>query len=506
MLYKRSTGRPVLAASFALATVCSLPTLASAADTDNTQLVVEARADSSDGVGAITEISVNGQVLTTTEVTSTSWAPLTVTLPKPLASGDTVSVRFTNDATSGRPDRNLWVREIRSGDVELASTAQGVTYNRGATPAKAVDGQGVTPGQEVLPWEGALNFPWPAEVKIVSLPVQPAPAEPTATTQPTALATSEPVATAESTHRTPSGAAVFGAGSFWNQQIPAGAPLHPNSAALVDTLVDNLKFQGKASLNTTAYAPPVYVVDSSTPRRAVSNWLCNGASDDPAWLKKNWDAQFSQVPIPADVQPAGGEDQEIVIWSPSTGELWEMWRFQHTDGGFRACWGGKVSDTSASDGVHPYPFGVTASGLSLLGGTVRVSELKQGRIDHAIAIGVNAPRKGAFSWPANRTDGTSDSPNALMEGQRLRLDPSIDVDQLKISPVAKIIAKAAQEYGMVVRDNTGGPLVVYGEDSSPYTRAGKENPYNSFGAVQYDWMVGFPWDKMQALPKDYGKP
>ena len=52
-----------------------------------------------------------------------------------------------------------------------------------------------------------------------------------------------------------------------------------------------------------------------------------------------------------------------------------------------------------------------------------LDELKAGRIDHALAINLPAPRAGVFAWPAQRTDGTG-PPTALPEGARLRLDPA----------------------------------------------------------------------------------
>ena len=36
-------------------------------------------------------------------------------------------------------------------------------------------------------------------------------------------------------------------------------------------------------------------------------------------------------------------------------------------------------------------------------------------------------RAGVFSWPAQRTDGLLDSPDAIPEGARFRLDPNLDI-------------------------------------------------------------------------------
>ncbi|MEB0161112.1 hypothetical protein, partial [Pseudomonas sp. AH2 (2023)] len=62
-----------------------------------------------------------------------------------------------------------------------------------------------------------------------------------------------------------------------------------------------------------------------------------------------------------------------------------------------------------------------------------------------------------FSYPAQRSDGSlrPGTPNAIAEGQRFRLDPSLDVDSLKLTPLGKMVAKAAQKYGFIVVDKGG---------------------------------------------------
>ena len=42
------------------------------------------------------------------------------------------------------------------------------------------------------------------------------------------------------------------------------------------------------------------------------------------------------------------------------------------------------------------------------------------------------------------------APNRIAEGLRFRLDPAVNADALKMHPVGKIIANAAQKYGFVV--------------------------------------------------------
>lgn len=276
----------------------------------------------------------------------------------------------------------------------------------------------------------------------------------------------------------PAAGQVFAPSSFWYQQVPADAPVNANSAAYAGRLVRDATWAaagGVAVVNTVGYAPPIYIVDGGTPRQKVYNSECNGPNSDPEWMNQNWSRQFDSVPIPSGATPAPGEDKEIVFWSPSTNELWELWQFEWTGSRFQACWGGKIDNTKTNNGAFPNPFGVTASGLSLLGGSITVADVQSGSINHAMTIGINAPYTSS-SWPATRSDGTDSSTAAIPEGLRLRLDPSLNLNTLNLTPFGKMIAKAAQQYGFIVRDNTAGPLVVDAESSVPYTKAGQADP------------------------------
>jgi hypothetical protein len=209
------------------------------------------------------------------------------------------------------------------------------------------------------------------------------------------------------------------------------------------------------------------------------------------------------VPIPDGATPSAGSDAELVISQPSTDSLWELWRARRTSlGGWEACWGGKLGGVSTGPGLFPWPFGTTATGISLAGGLITPEELAAGRIDHALAVSLVDVKAKAFSWPATRTDGSSTAVNAIVEGQRFRLDPSIDVDALPVTRTAKIVAKALQTYGMVVRDRSGS-VTFYAENTAA---EGRTDLYPAlFGTPAYKVLAGIPWTRLQALPTDYGR-
>ena len=155
-----------------------------------------------------------------------------------------------------------------------------------------------------------------------------------------------------------------------------------------------------------------------------------------------------------------------------------------------------MSDVSYNPGYFPALFGATGTGLPLLGGLIRASELRSGRIDHALALAIPKAKAGQFVWPAQRSDGWGTGPDAIPEGTRLRIDPRLDLSTLGLPPIGLAIARAAQRYGMVIRDQAGA-VTFYAED--PVTL--KTNPYWALHAGKYpnDILASFPWSHLQVV-------
>lgn len=299
---------------------------------------------------------------------------------------------------------------------------------------------------------------------------------------------------------------VFAPDSFWYKPIPADAPLHPNSDAFVAEFLRQKKaFYGTVSISLESWASPVYVVGPEVPKRRIAQWQCMRWALDPELAR-----QWAEVPWPAYAVPAGGADAEMTIYQPSTDTVWEFWQTRKTGDQWQACAGGRIQNASKSDGRWPAYFGVTATGLPFLGGQVTAEELRRGEIRHVIGISIPEPEAASvISWPAGRSDGANPKgePNRIPEGTRFRLDPSVNVDALRMRPAGKVIAKAAQKYGFVLWDKAGA-IGIRAQNPKSYTAAGLPDPYPAVLNNAPPWAVleGFPWDKLQFLPKDYGKP
>lgn len=300
---------------------------------------------------------------------------------------------------------------------------------------------------------------------------------------------------------------IFAPTSFWYQPLPKDAPLHPNSANFVKEFLRQKKaYYGTVNINTTAYACPVYIAGPDAKPVVVTEWDCQ----HKGWKDPKLAAQWTAVPIPSYAAQADGTDQEMSVFQSSTDSLWEFWEARKVDGQWQACWGGGLQHASKSSGIWDKPYGATATGLPFIGGQINPEELRRGTIDHVMGIAlVDTENWDVVSWPAFRSDGfnSTKAPNRIPEGLRFRLDPHVDVDALNLSRTGKIIARAAQKYGFVVWDKAGA-ISLRADNPKSYTVRGDKDPYPELFEGQPAWSIlqNFPWDKLQFLPMDYGKP
>jgi hypothetical protein len=284
---------------------------------------------------------------------------------------------------------------------------------------------------------------------------------------------------------------LFARDSFWNKPLAAHAPLDPASGAMVAELRRQLQV-GPPWINTTQYSTPVYRVPADQPRVRV-------ALDVPYKpLQRAWES----VPVPAGARPAGGTDGAMVVWQPASDTMWEFFRMRREDGSWHARWGGRMTDVSRSPGYYSgteRDWGASASSLPILGGLITLDDVKSGHIDHALAVAIPEARRGWWTWPAQRTDGKKAGRKAVPEGTRFRLDPKLDLDKLRLYPLVRIIAEAAQRYGIVVA-NQSGVVAFAAEDPTPTGTnpwAGRDGWFS--GQSPAKLALQFPWDHLQAL-------
>lgn len=294
----------------------------------------------------------------------------------------------------------------------------------------------------------------------------------------------------------------FGRASVYDKSV-RGASIASNSAQTVSVLAGDARVKG-AFVSYDIWNVSFYRVPAGTARVSVKFADCFASGGVPPVFT----AAMSSVPIPVNAVPALGDDKALSIYDPSTDQLWEMWRAERTSAGWQACWGGRLDRVSSHPGYFANGTGAAGSGLAMAGSMVTMAEVKAGRINHAVSLVVPTVREKVMSYPAQRTDGVSTNPNAPMEGQRFRLDPSIDVNSLNLTPFAKLVARAAQEYGFIVVDQSGA-VGVPTESGLAQKLATGVDPWHQLLSLdttdRYALLDGFPWHRLQALPKDWGR-
>lgn len=298
---------------------------------------------------------------------------------------------------------------------------------------------------------------------------------------------------------------VFVADSFWYKPVPADAPLNPNSAGMLKNFLAQISaYYGDVNLDVDRWTAPIYEPAAGTATVAVRQLRIPNAG---------LAAQFSAVPLPTYTQIPDwtDTDREVVLFQPSRDRMWEFWQLARDVNGWSASWGGEMQHVSRNDGIWARPYGATATGLPLIGGQLSIDELLAGKINHAMGIAlVETDARDVVSWPANRSDGWSSGklPGTLIpEGLRFRLDPTLNVDALHLTPIAKMVAKAAQIYGFVVWDRSSS-IALRAENPLSRTALGQPNPYPRLtqGVPTYAIFKNFPWNHLQFLPMNYGSP
>lgn len=324
---------------------------------------------------------------------------------------------------------------------------------------------------------------------------------------PTHSASRPPVQSAtRSVAQAPAGERLFSADSIWNAEPPAEAEIDPESVRLITALAREVKAELRRGIGpwiaTGKASAPIYQVPAR--QRTVAVQL----QDPTLWWRVSLQAAFDAVPIPAGAQPATGPDAQLVIWQPSSDKLWEFFQIRKRGGVWHAAWGGAIQDVSDSPGYYTsssWPgalpqWGATATSLPVAAGEITLADLRRRSIDHALAIDLPAPRAGVFAWPAQRSDGTG-GPDTLPEGAELRLDPTLDLARLPLPPVTRMIAQAAEAYGIIVRDQTHNGISFYAQDAAQF---GGDNlyygPRGIFGGrLPTQLLASFPWSHLEVL-------
>jgi len=311
--------------------------------------------------------------------------------------------------------------------------------------------------------------------------------------------------------------------AWHTQPLADDAPIDPNSAIMVQTLVMALH-----ASQTTVYSfsdMPVYIVPANQPTVRVVT-AC-----DPGPPCDLLQQQFNAVPMPYPNRfvTQGGSDHEAVIYRRHTHEMWEGWLWQRTGRmttnslgrrvpEWQVTWGGYAAHMRTNPGwwrtdpVTGQKPGMVATGIPWIAFGVTIGDLLQQHIDHAIGIIIPVHYARAGTWnqpPAQRTDGVEFGDQYIPEGAIFRLPPDIDLDAYPatawdgVSPksVFRLYAEAMRDYGCVVYDQGGTAIFMSEAGATPHYPV---DPYTTepLATIQGAGDIAvddFPWSQLQVL-------
>jgi hypothetical protein len=251
----------------------------------------------------------------------------------------------------------------------------------------------------------------------------------------------------------------FPAGFSTNQRVDA-LPVARDSAAIVrsigldDTLIPDF---GSGQWEGSPMGIPYDVVGRHTKRSPVSFEYAD-------------ESDRVRYPIPRGVHIEGGSaadgDRHALLVDRSRCELYELYALRRENGRWIA--GSGATWSLRKPRMRPAGWtSADAAGLPILPLLARYQEVRRGRITHALRMTVSESRR-AFVYPARHFASSNTDPALPRMGERLRLKASVDISGLPRQ--ARVVARAMQEYGLIVADNgsdwvvTGAPHAGWDDD------------------------------------------
>ena len=154
-------------------------------------------------------------------------------------------------------------------------------------------------------------------------------------------------------------------------------------------------------------------------------------------------------PIPKGVRIEGGSDRHALMVDRDRCRLYELFALRRENGRWHA--GSGATWNLRSKKLRPTGWtSADAAGLPILPLLARWSDVRRGRINHALRMTVSRSRR-AYVYPARHFASSLTDPSLPRMGERLRLKASVDISRL--GRQARIIARAMKRYGLIVADN-----------------------------------------------------
>lgn len=292
----------------------------------------------------------------------------------------------------------------------------------------------------------------------------------------------------------------FGPTSPFNLLVPPNPPIASNGSSL----------GASVGLSYAEYTPAVYVSSPSDPQYTIhltSGWGSNALEGkkvriNPAARRANEDDGHMVIVVPQ-------ENLVISLYQAAQGPSGSTWN---------ASWGG-MAPLDGSGANRSDSAGGRESGISQLAGLITPDDVRRGiaegpngDLGHALAMLHPTISNRTFVPPAISAGGNSS--NGLYMGQRVFLDPTVNVDALSYQGGAatqrfgKLVARTLQRYGAIVVTNSSGNGFQMLNPLS-YTSIGQANPWPSLVGPDSSGYYGYavsaiPGSRLRAMAPSGG--
>ena len=228
-----------------------------------------------------------------------------------------------------------------------------------------------------------------------------------------------------------------GQAAWWLYSAPTGTPIN------ISNTTSGMTFNINA--HDGGYDYPVQYADGS-----------NGCTTFTDVGSYNFNDTYC-VPIPTGgFQPSWGTDGHLIVLNKNTGTYYDFWKLTVNSSGqpLSTSVGAIFSGTLQGNGTP----GTTAAFVTGLAGDILPGELDCVTcLNHAVLVivpgSMDAPGVGD-QGPVYHYDGSVQGA-LFKEGEKIRFDPSIDVNTLTASTATKALIRALQLYGGLIIDQTG---------------------------------------------------
>jgi hypothetical protein len=244
----------------------------------------------------------------------------------------------------------------------------------------------------------------------------------------------------------------FSSNSEWNTPLGSGARFAPDDAPITLDVTS-----GPANIHAGTWSHPVYLGRESDPERSVYD---------------NENKRTFRVRIPVDARPDPMSDAHMYVVQPGKRLVVEMYGTKiQPDGNIVAVRAFMVdlygTGMHLRDGSR-FP-GVRAMDASGFGGLIRVAELKEHHIPHAVTFLLSYERlKHGSVWPSSREDywGVRDYKGSVPIGTLIAIPQAVDIHALGLTPSGLALAQALQDYGAYCDDSAASPGILFAAEGA----------------------------------------